>query len=56
MTPDGRPLEVLFTFGVPLEDGSLRWVRWEKGRFVAMEPPAAGETLSLAPAHGPMDF
>lgn len=28
VTDDGRPAEASFRFSVPLEDASLRWVRW----------------------------
>jgi hypothetical protein len=56
VTGDGRPLEVRFRFSVPLEDASLRWVRWEKDGFVPMELPPIGKTVTLAPAHGPMDL
>jgi len=34
ITESGEPREVLFRFDVPLEDASLRWVRWEDGVFV----------------------
>jgi hypothetical protein len=43
----GRPAEAEFTFEVPLEDPSLRWLQWEGGDFVPFTPPDAGETVVL---------
>jgi len=56
LTADGRPQDVRFRFSKPLEDSSLRWVRWEKEGFVPMEPPPLGKTMTLAPARGAMDL
>jgi hypothetical protein len=50
LTPDNRPAEASFSFDVPLEDPSLRWLFWEDGSFVPFTPPAAGETVKLPPA------
>lgn len=50
LTADKRPAEVTFTFGVPLEDPSLRWLQWKEGEFIPFIPPAVGQTISLAPA------
>jgi hypothetical protein len=48
VTPDGRPDEVDFTFGVPLEDRSLLWRRLEEGgTLVPWSPPAVGESQVL---------
>jgi hypothetical protein len=49
LTNDGRPAEATFTFGVPLEDPSLRWMQWHEGRFVPFPLPAIGETVELRP-------
>jgi hypothetical protein len=48
LTPDGRPAEVAFRFAVPLSDSSLRWVRWDDGRYVAFEPPEVGGSMVVA--------
>lgn len=48
-TEDGRPERVAFTFTHELEHGSLRWVRYDAGRFVPFDLPAAGETVTLDP-------
>jgi hypothetical protein len=47
---DGLPSEALFRFGVPLDDPSLHWVRWDWGerRYVPFRPPAIGESVALA--------
>jgi hypothetical protein len=50
LTDDGRPAAVTFTFDVPLEDPSLRWLRWCEGEFVPFTPPRIGESVELAPA------
>lgn len=47
LTSDGRPAEAVFTFDVPLEDESLRWLRYRDGAFVPWTPPAVGETVRL---------
>jgi hypothetical protein len=48
VTADGRPAEVDFTFGVPLEDPSLLWRRLEGGgTLVPWSPPAVGESEVL---------
>jgi hypothetical protein len=47
LTEDGRPAEASFTFSVPLEDDSLRWLQHKDGRFVPFAPPAVGETVVL---------
>ena len=50
VNPKNLVTEALFRFGVPLEDPSLRWVRWEDGAFVPFEPPQLGETSRLEAA------
>ncbi len=52
-TPDGRPLEALFRFTVPLEDGSLEWMKWETGDYLPFSPPPVGSTETLS---GPSPF
>ncbi|MCP4204363.1 MAG: hypothetical protein GY769_20825, partial [bacterium] len=52
---DGSPGTLLYRFPKPLEDDSMRWVRWQDGRFVPFDPPAPGRTVSLLPAIGPLD-
>ena len=47
LTADNRPAEATFRFAVPLEDASLRWLKWEDGSFVPFDPPAVGEKVEL---------
>lgn len=47
LTPDGRPAEASFEFPVPLEDASLRWLRWEGSGYVPYRPPAVGDSVRL---------
>jgi hypothetical protein len=47
LTGDGRPAEAAFTFTVPLEDPSLRWLQYKNGSFVPFTPPAIGENMVL---------
>ena len=51
LTPGRRPAEVSFQFQVPLEDTSLRWLKWENGDFVPFIPPKVGETVVLHSRH-----
>lgn len=48
-TAEGRPVAARFTFDVPLEDSSLRWLRWREGQFEAFTPPRVGEETILSP-------
>ncbi len=48
----GDPVEVLYEFAVPLEDTSLRWLRWSDGVYVPWRPPAVGESEELPPSRG----
>jgi len=50
------PVVVEYTFAVPLEDPSLRWLRWRDDRYVPFTPPAVGETVTLPASYGPMDL
>lgn len=54
VTTDARPSEVTFTFDVPLEDASLRWLQWKDGVYVRFELPAVGETVFLEPLGLPL--
>jgi len=44
----GLPTEAVFRFSVPLEDPSLRWVRfvWKK-EYVPFEVPGVGKSVFL---------
>jgi hypothetical protein len=53
---DGSPTHILYRFDRPLEDPTLRWLRWQDGVYVPFTPPAVGATVHLAPAAGPFDF
>ncbi len=48
----GDPEQVLYEFSVPLEDPSLRWMRWQDGVYVPWSPPAVGQTERLPAARG----
>ena len=43
----GRPQEVHFTFDVPLEDPSLKWLAWSEGTYVPFTPPPLGTTITV---------
>jgi hypothetical protein len=47
LTSDNRPAEAAFTFAVPLEDPSLRWLQYKDGSFIPFTPPAIGENVIL---------
>jgi hypothetical protein len=47
LTDNGRPAEAAFTFSVDLEDTSLRWLQYEKGKYVPFRPPAVGQSVEL---------
>lgn len=46
-TSDGRADSARFRFAVPLEDPSLRFVRWEGAHFVPFALPAVGASIAL---------
>jgi hypothetical protein len=48
----GDPAAVLYEFAAPLEDQSLRWMRWKEGRYVPWNPPPVGQTTRLVAVHG----
>ena len=49
ISADGEPTAARFEFDVPLEDSSLRWLRWREGRFEPFAPPPVGEETTLVP-------
>jgi len=53
--PEGDVLAARFEFGVPLEDPSLRWVRWEEDGYVPFPSPPVGSTVELPAARGMVD-
>lgn len=48
----GDPAQVRYDFPVPLEDSSLRWIRWQNGIYIPWNPPAKGKTEKLLPERG----
>jgi hypothetical protein len=44
---DGRPVEALFRFEVPLEDPSLRWIVFKDMAYVPFSPPGIGQTIEV---------
>jgi hypothetical protein len=46
---DGRADAAIFRFDAPLEDRSLRWMRWDGTDFVDFAPPSVGQGATLAP-------
>lgn len=51
----GRPTEVVYRFGVPLEDPSLRWIAWRKKSFEPFSPPPVGGEATI-PATSVLDL
>jgi hypothetical protein len=47
LTEDGRPRNVRFEFDRDLDDHSLRWVRYENGRYIPFDLPAVGKSTTL---------
>jgi hypothetical protein len=47
VTNDGRPVDALFRFDVPLEDPSLRWIVFKDMAYVPFTPPAIGKTVQV---------
>ncbi len=48
----GDPEQVRYEFPVPLEDPSLRWIRWRDGVYVPWTPPAIGQTERISAGRG----
>lgn len=44
---DGRPTETAFRFDQPLEDSSLRWIRWTAAGYEPWTPPPLGGRVRL---------
>jgi len=55
LTEDGDPRTLRYRFRVPLEDPSLRWLRWQDRRYEPFAPPPVGESIDLAPSRGVFD-
>ena len=55
MDQDYGPEEVVYRFPVPLEDASLRWLKWEKGTYVPFIPPPIGKSVRFS-GIDPFDF
>jgi hypothetical protein len=49
LTEDGNPAEAKFSFAIPLEDPSLRWIYSVDGRFEPFTPPPVGQAVKLKP-------
>ena len=50
VTSDGRPLSTTFTFAEPLDSPKLRWVVWQKDRYVPFTVPAHDGDVVDVPA------
>jgi hypothetical protein len=48
----GDPAQVLYEFPVPLEDPSLRWMRWHDGLYVPWTPPPLSQTQTISAERG----
>jgi hypothetical protein len=48
----GDPAEVLYKFAVPLEDPSLRWMRWHNGVYAPWTPPDMRHSERISPERG----
>ena len=55
ITPEGAPAEAVFRFDRPLDDPSLRWLRWRDGVYVPFVPPAVGESVTLPASRSPLE-
>lgn len=53
--PGDSPTRIRYRFDRPLDDGGLRWVRWQDGIYVPFSLPAPGATVHLEPAVGPFE-
>ncbi len=53
VTDDLGPSELLVRFDRDLEDTSLRWVRWDDGRYSPFVPSAVGDSIRLPAPIGP---
>ena len=48
----GDPAQVRYDFPVPLEDPSLRWIRWQDGAYVPWTPPSIGRSERISAERG----
>lgn len=49
ISDNGRLTQAEFRFDRSLEDPSLRWFKWEKGKYTPFTPPLVGEKVILNP-------
>ena len=49
VSPNNTVTKVAFKFDRPLEDRSLRWLKWQDGDFTPFELPEIGQSLELNP-------
>ena len=52
----GNPQILRYRFAQPLENPSLRWLRFEDRTYVPWSPPRVGESVVLPPGRGIFDF
>ncbi len=55
LTDAGDPRTVRYRFAVPLEDPTLRWLRWRERTYEPFTPPELGASVTLAPGKGIFD-
>jgi hypothetical protein len=48
----GDPAQVRYQFPVPLEDSTLRWMRWHDGVYVPWNPPPINQTVTISAERG----
>jgi hypothetical protein len=46
---ENGPEEVIYSFPVPLEDPSLKWLQWKDRSYKPFIPPAVGQSVTLPP-------
>lgn len=51
----GDPNVVRYHFDVPLEDSTLRWLRFSDRAYVDWQPPGVGESVEVSPGLGMWD-
>jgi hypothetical protein len=56
LTENGDPQEVVFRFSVPLEDSSLRWLKWKEGIYVPFTPPEKGCSVIIPRSRSPFEI
>lgn len=50
LNANGDPEVIVYRFHAPLEDPSLRWLRWLDGAYVPWTPPPPGSSETLPPS------